>query len=320
MWNIRRHILQGLFAAAHDEPAPDQSISTDVGPTKIVEDLVVNDLEFLMPLMRKFPKCYWIWNYRLWLLEQSKSLLSSKDSYLIWQRELSLVGKMLSLDSRNFHGWGYRRTVVAALESFSINDTSSDKNTTEQEFDYTTKMIESNLSNFSAWHRRSKLILRLLHERHADQAERRRFLDKGYWWSSKVYTQKAEMRLELELIKNALWADPESKDQSLWFYHQYLVSAFDPARNRHSIAPNLTLLERKEYIERQIEDLREMLDGAESCKWIYQRLIELCLVYRSSIGSWPIVKDLVRTWISELIKLDPMRKGRWLDLSPKLES
>ena len=50
---------------------------------------------------------------------------------------------------------------------------------TEQEFEYTTKMINSNLSNFSAWHNRSKLIPRLLGERNADHKSRRKFLDEG---------------------------------------------------------------------------------------------------------------------------------------------
>ena len=92
-----------------------------------------------------------------------------------------LVGKMLTLDSRNFHGWGYRRTVIAALES-SKPESSNDgdgESLTEREFEYTTRMIRSNLSNFSAWHNRSKLIPRLLSERKADGGARKRFLDEG---------------------------------------------------------------------------------------------------------------------------------------------
>ena len=86
---------------------------------------------------------------------------------------------MLSLDSRNFHGWGYRRTVVSALESNALKAEDSPTSMIETEFDYTTKMINSNLSNFSAWHNRSKLIPRLLDERGADHQARRKFLDGG---------------------------------------------------------------------------------------------------------------------------------------------
>jgi hypothetical protein len=87
------------------------------------------------------------------------------------------VGKMLVKDSRNFHGWGYRRKVVSELESPRLGGRSM----VESEFEYTTKMIhgDKGLSNFSAWHRRSKLIPRLLDERNASDEARRQFLDDG---------------------------------------------------------------------------------------------------------------------------------------------
>ena len=132
-----------------------------------------------MPLLRKFPKCYWIWSYRLWLLENCTRLLPALEARRFWQQELALAGKMLSLDSRNFHGWGYRRTVVSALECNELQAEALSKSMIETEFDYTTKMINSNLSNFSAWHNRSKLIPRLLDERGADHQARMKFLDGG---------------------------------------------------------------------------------------------------------------------------------------------
>ena len=142
-------------------------------------DIISDELSFLLPLLRKYPKCYWIWNYRLWLLEQSTHCLPVSAGRHLWQQELALASKMLSLDSRNFHGWGYRRTVVKALESPELQTDGSASTLTEQEFDYTTKMINTNLSNFSAWHTRSKLIPKLLIEKQADKAARRKFLDEG---------------------------------------------------------------------------------------------------------------------------------------------
>ncbi len=66
---------------------------------------------------------------------------------------------------------------MSELESPKLNG----KSMAESEFEYTTKMIhgDKGLSNFSAWHRRSKLIPRLLDERKADDAARRQFLDEG---------------------------------------------------------------------------------------------------------------------------------------------
>ena len=168
MWNNRRLVLQSYTSKAQQDS---------------IHHLITADLSFLLPLLRKFPKCYWIWKYRLWLLHEASRLLSPTTTRQLWEKELSLVSKMLSLDSRNFHGWGYRRTVVGALESFppppSSEDETNASSMTESEFAYTTQMIETNLSNFSAWHRRSKLIPKLLDERKASDAQRRDFLDRG---------------------------------------------------------------------------------------------------------------------------------------------
>lgn len=137
--------------------------------------MIKNELQFLFPLLRKFPKCYWIWNHRRWILEEARRLLPAPVARQFWQEELALVGKMLSMDSRNFHGWGYRREVIAVLESFPPEK----KSMVQEEFDYTTKMIKTNLSNFSAWHNRTKLIQRLLNEKSASDEERKKMLDDG---------------------------------------------------------------------------------------------------------------------------------------------
>ena len=147
---------------------------------KFIEDLISSDLDFLLPLLRQYPKCYWIWNYRSWLLKESTRLLPAPSSRRIWEQDLGLAGKMLSLDNRNFHGWGYRRMLTQALESNKLRlEDSVGGSMVEAEFKYTTKMIESNLSNFSAWHNRSKLIPRLLDEQQADDNARLKMLDQG---------------------------------------------------------------------------------------------------------------------------------------------
>ncbi len=213
IWNVRRRLLiHGLFFKSSDSSSPltaslntsqtaittpssaDSSSSTtttSVASTTIPQnpssqnhgkngttlELLTADLEFLFPIMMKFPKCYWLWNYRLWLLQQANQRLDPVIARGLWNRELILVGKMLVKDSRNFHGWGYRRKVVAELESSKLDGQSM----AETEFEYTTRMIhgDKGLSNFSAWHRRSKLIPRLLDERNADDTARRQFLDDG---------------------------------------------------------------------------------------------------------------------------------------------
>lgn len=172
VWNHRRRVLLHLFEGGGSEGGEGESSSTAPGDERR-QQLIESDLQFLFPLLLQFPKCYWIWNYRLWLLERTTELLPGFVAERLWQEELGLVGKMLNRDSRNFHGWGYRRTVVASLERMTS------RSMAQEEFDYTTKMIKTNLSNFSAWHQRTKLLIRLLNERSATDVERRRRLDEG---------------------------------------------------------------------------------------------------------------------------------------------
>lgn len=184
IWNHRRQILaKGLFPNdVSPGPESEGSHTTAEGDEQSsCLALIRSDLAFLVPLLRKFPKCYWIWNYRTWLLEQSIRLLSRQASRQLWQEELALVGKMLALDNRNFHGWGYRRTVVARLESQALSPQAAGGRTSmvEDEFAYTTRMIGTNLSNFSAWHYRTKLIPRLLNERGAGGTARITFMENG---------------------------------------------------------------------------------------------------------------------------------------------
>lgn len=172
VWNYRRQAIRHQFSTA----GGDAGDSAESAAESIVQ-LIKDDLMFLIPLLKSFPKCYWIWNYRLWLLDEARRLLPQSVARRFWQEELGLVGKMLTLDSRNFHGWGYRRLVVETLKQLGSEEEA--RNMTQQEFEYAKKMIGANLSNFSAWHYRTKLILRLLEEQSASDEERRAMLDDG---------------------------------------------------------------------------------------------------------------------------------------------
>ena len=171
IWNHRRRIyvneINDLAAQVESGEEKPESRNSQI------LDFIQLDLQFLFPLLVKFPKCYWIWNHRLWLLEQATACLPAEMATTLWTEELGLVGKMLTRDSRNFHGWGYRRTVIDSLEQLKTESMA------RGEFDYTTKMIKLNLSNFSAWHNRTRLILRTLEEQQASDEERKKMLDDG---------------------------------------------------------------------------------------------------------------------------------------------
>jgi len=204
---------------------------------------------------------------------------------------------MLARDCRNFLGWGYRSMIVSQLESPALHGQSM----VEREFEYTTKMIKANLSNFSAWHSRSKLIPRLLDERKAGDAARQKFLDD-----------------EFDQMTRALYTDPY--DQSLWFYHQFLMTTLTDYVGHATITPNFTQTDRITYVTREIVKLKDMLDGAEDCKWIYNALFEYTMAL--SRMEERLLRDGERDdciiWLAELKKLDPLRSGRWDDVEQSL--
>ncbi|KAG2180774.1 hypothetical protein INT44_003781 [Umbelopsis vinacea] len=176
IWNYRREILlQGIFPTM-DEEAKQQVLQ--------------QELEFFMQLIRINPKSYSMWNHRRWCL----SVMSKPD----WQQEFKLVGKMLDLDARNFHGWSYRRNVVANIREQQADTKEIDT----KEFEYTSTKIKQSFSNYSAWHYRSKVLPSIL----KDMTDEER---------------TTVGKKELDLIKNALYTEPD--DQSAWLYYWWLV-------------------------------------------------------------------------------------------------
>lgn len=142
-------------------PNNEQQATVDLRLTPILS----SELKSLLPLLRSFPKCYWIWEYRKWLLTQSQTLLSPAAANVFWQGDLSLVSKLLAADGRNFHAWEYRRFIVDSIEALRLaadpdksRDAELRKLRCETEIAYTTQMIKKDLSNCSAWHYRSVLL------------------------------------------------------------------------------------------------------------------------------------------------------------------
>lgn len=91
---------------------------------------------------------------------------------------MDLVGVMLTRDMRNFHGWFYRRIVVANIENPAEGGY---KSMVKEEFEYTKRMVRGvgGMTNYSAWHQRGALYPRLLAEENKDEQERMDVLEDG---------------------------------------------------------------------------------------------------------------------------------------------
>lgn len=291
VWNVRRRCLLSCLLSTADQPISDaQDPTPDVKNQQSDGEVLQSEIAFTMPLLMEFPKCYWIWNFRQWLLSQAILRLPLPAARKIWETELGLVSKMLNKDQRNYHAWGYRRFVVAQLESPELDG----KSMAEDEFAYTTAMIRQNLSNFSAWHNRSLLIPRVLEQRGADDKARAAFLAQ-----------------ELDLVRDGLNVGPE--DQSLWYYHQFLVSQIVGDGNGQSITPALTVGEKITYLKREIDEITDLSEDYDDVKWIYEALLEYTLALNRLEDSSDGAGNL-QTWLTKLRTLDPMRVGRWKDV------
>ena len=150
----------------------------------------MDELLMTMSALKAHPKVYWIWNHRRWCLENvpaGPGTLEGDVSFsgwkqAAWDKELFVVEKMLDADARNCTvsfalrtwfelirgmsvlAWNYRRYILASMP-VSRSEMS--------ELAYTRNKIESNFSNFSAWHQRSKVLSSLWAQGKLDEKKSR---------------------------------------------------------------------------------------------------------------------------------------------------
>lgn len=333
--------------------------------TRRNQALLEDDLTLTEHALRAHPKVYWIWNHRMWCLTQYPPLPSSSSSssasastsnsnaQWVWERELKLVEKMLDLDPRNFHGWNCRRAIV---EHLALSIVACDPDLTAQlqtgndkaqlafpsllshplviasdgtkakllaladrELGYALRKIESNFSNFSAWHQRTKLLPHVWAARRLD-----------------VEAVDAQVDQELELIKQAMYTDPS--DQSVWFYHRWLVELLIPTaaqqqqeQQQQEQRGEAGEKERKrrtrqmEVLEEEVNVIDELFELEPDSKWCAISLAHyhtlLAELYSTTEDADEKEKEKAGKYktkanelLEQLIELDPDREARYRDL------
>lgn len=280
VWNIRREELVRLF----------ESLQLDKKST--LED----ELNFVMVLLKRFPKCYWIWNHRLWSLAQ---LGEDAD----WERELSTVSKLLSMDERNFHGWQYRRIVVLSLET---NDNLvKDLLVNLNEFKFTTSKVNNNISNFSAWHNRSKLIPKIY-----SLIDKTKYDDEENHEAIELLKNKFNLlNHELNLVNTGMYVDID--DSSIWVYLNWLL-------NNEFFVSDLSQQQYDEILKHQFKIIEELNNlekddnGKDNC-WCLKLLILIKALLNGN-DKVPII-----LYYKTLIEIDPLRRGLYSDKILELE-
>lgn len=189
VWNIRREALLAYVDKIRQNKQENEIQENEDSIEEQVMKVWKDELCFTNDCLRKNEKSYSVWQHRIWILSKMP-----KSQY---ELEILLCNSFLSKDERNFHCWDYRSYISDVLAQRDI----------VKEFEFTTEKIRSNFSNFSAWHRRHKLLLRA-----STLAE-----DK----CPKSCNLKLIWNEEYNMILNALFTDPT--DQSPWLYHDWLV-------------------------------------------------------------------------------------------------
>ncbi|KAJ9101927.1 hypothetical protein QFC19_005008 [Naganishia cerealis] len=246
-----------------------------------------------------------------------------------WARELMLVEKMLEADSRNceslpwpfpnssyfsvglVHAWDYRRYVLSSLPK-----TFQPAKTPQTEVRYTTKKIESNFSNFSAWHQRTKELSKIWDSMRSQPED----------GPQNVEAEIQRMRQkEFELVAQALWTDPG--DQSGWLYHRWLVgNGDDVATLRREIA------QIKELLEAEPDSKCKPMQSIVRSDPMHTLIVSIVFVNLGPLESLVHYTQLsmrtaslsdsemskarqnMRQWLKDLERIDPFRKERYREL------
>lgn len=202
--------------------------------THVEESTWKDELAFTIDCLRKNEKSYSVWQHRVWILSKMP-----KSEY---ESEILLCNSFLTKDERNFHCWNYRSHICDIAQT-----------DLKKEFDFTTSKIHSNFSNFSAWHRRHKLLLKglAMPEDECPEASNLRII-----WPE-----------EYNMALNAIFTDPS--DQSPWLYHNWLVKNNFGHLGQDQMDKLVALQELEpsnRWVKQALALVREYIHGKESSR------------------------------------------------------
>lgn len=298
IWNYRREILLHLYKPN------DQVVDIDT-----YAQILTDDLQFVLSQLKKYPKCYWIWNHRSWCLFELVEI-----DRVNWAYEFGVVSKLLELDQRNFHGWQYRRFVVENMEREATKKAEDPKQ--EQlallkinldEFNYTTSKVQRDFSNFSAWHNRAKLIPKvydLVQSFNGDVPEE-------YQQQCELFQQPhSVLTHDLDMIKTGIYMSPE--DTSVWSYLYWLLTDEFFMKGYTQEGEYLKVLEQQVKEISELNELeKEDHNGIDNI-WCLKSIIFIKALIQKEKNE-PILTDYIKDSLQTLVEIDPLRKGRYLD-------
>lgn len=193
---------------------------------------LINELQSLIPLMKQNPKSYCLWHHRRWCFVKGLEIEQQDPSInkILAKQELGLCELQLAKDERNFHVWNYRSWLINILKTY-------DTKYLDKELQFIDSKLQSNFSNFSALHFKSKNLLSKYsmwlqgnRDKKPSGLEDSNLLKDVLLYGLPLETIKQE----LETVKTGLYM--QSGEQSMWLYHQWLIDRIVPIKIKYAKA------------------------------------------------------------------------------------
>ncbi|CAD7936084.1 unnamed protein product [Amoebophrya sp. A120] len=191
----------------------------NVKPPSVIVEALNNELLLLDKAMQQGRKCYCLWTHRRWVVDEilkrktaeKMELPGEEQNIDLILAEKKKIRQFFQLDARNFHAWNYRQWLLekeevylytrsltgedSAQKSANHDGTKShDEQQKEEDLALSEELILENFSNYSAWYLRGKVVA------------------SGFDF---------DLESELEWLQQAIFTEPN--DQSIWFYHEFLL-------------------------------------------------------------------------------------------------
>lgn len=244
------------------------------------------ELNFTLKLLTSNPKSYPLWQHRSWILNEI-----NQDEY--YQKELNLTYKLLSMDKRNFHGWSYRREILDILHTRLSAEELDDLYL--KEWEYLTMMINSDISNYSAWHQRRILILHYMNKSDGNKIP-----------EGDVHSL---IKKEGDYIYNAIFTDAE--DQSVWNYMKWFVTDND-------IAKLLKEHELSELVDKFLEAMQEINEDEVEFNGKPNKWCTLMIIFLEDRYKREFCLNDRKKLFDSLKTIDPLRATRYQEMSDQI--
>lgn len=199
------------------EKTPEEKLKEDKAKLMSeLENIIKFEMEMLVGLAMKDPKCYQIWHHRKWMFAKIWEIESALGIQGVVSKkcvamDLKICDKFLAKDERNFHAWNYRCFLINyQLERFPGEAVQILTN----ELKFLQTKLEANFSNYSALHFKTKYLLLLEKYKHPGRYPEE-IGDDGIPLTLDI------IRKELEFVKEGLFIAPF--EQSLWIYLGWLL-------------------------------------------------------------------------------------------------